>query len=255
MQFFRYLSRTLPKTIFRFQSTTASATNNIATAKEKDEDLIPESDPEKPIINLQPGGPLAEFFDAEENFGVSELRPKLRPGRPWTTEELRLKSNTDLHKLWYVLLKEKNMLLTMQHAYKIRHKMFPNPERLDRVHESMENLEEVVHERNDALLRLETGDSANPSERTVTSFAGFTYKKQAKEHYLPFEITGKKEYEVPYLDEEPYLTQKLWAEKQHLKKYHADDQRRYRERFADKDSYHHLRGSRKFFNRVEHLPK
>ena len=52
-----------------------------------------------------------------------------------------------------------------------------------------------------------------------------------------------------------YITQKLWAEKQHLKKYHADDQKRYRERFADKDSSHHFRGSRKVFNRVEHLPK
>lgn len=40
----------------------------------------------------------------------------------------------------------------------------------------MENVEEVVHERNDAFLRLETGDGADPPERTVTSFAGFTYK-------------------------------------------------------------------------------
>uniref|UniRef100_A0AC35F8W2 Large ribosomal subunit protein uL29m n=1 Tax=Panagrolaimus sp. PS1159 TaxID=55785 RepID=A0AC35F8W2_9BILA len=252
MQSFRHLSRTIPKTIFRFQSTIPSS----ATTTPKDKDLTDTTiDQNKSLSDLKPGGPLSEFFDAEENFGTSELRPKQRPGRSWTTEELRLKSNTDLHKLWYVLLKEKNMLLTMEHAYKIRHKMFPNPERLDRVHESMQNLEEVVHERNDAILRLETGDSATPPERTVTSFAGFTYKKQATEHYLPFEVTGEKEYEVPYLDEEPYLTQKLWEEKQHLKKYHADDQRRYRERFANDDSSRYLRGSRKVFNRVEHLPK
>lgn len=42
--------------------------------------------------------------------------------------------------------------------------------------QSMENLESVVHERNDAVLRLETGDSASPPMRTVTSFAGFTYQ-------------------------------------------------------------------------------
>ena len=102
-----------------------------------------------------------------------------------------MKSNSDLHKLWYVLLKERNMLLTMEHAHKIRRIQMPSPERLDRIKEvlllfnqlpnmwllkSMENVEAVVHERNDAFLRLETGDGASPPERTITSFAGFTYQ-------------------------------------------------------------------------------
>jgi large subunit ribosomal protein L47 len=104
-----------------------------------------------------------------------------------------VKSSGDLHKLWYVLLKERNMLLTMQNAYRLRHWELPNPERvgsittiainpqifpihqLDRVQESMDNLEAIVHERNDAFLRLETGDGAGPPKRQITSFAGFTY--------------------------------------------------------------------------------
>lgn len=40
----------------------------------------------------------------------------------------------------------------------------------------MENIEKIVHERNDAYLRLETGEGASPPERKVTSFVGFTYK-------------------------------------------------------------------------------
>lgn len=40
----------------------------------------------------------------------------------------------------------------------------------------MENLEKVVHERNDAYLLLETGEGADPPQRTITSFLGFTYK-------------------------------------------------------------------------------
>lgn len=47
---------------------------------------------------------LREFFDNEQNFGVNELRPSKRPGRSWSVDELRLKSNSDLHRLWYGMI-------------------------------------------------------------------------------------------------------------------------------------------------------
>jgi len=225
----------------------------VTNVKKEDKDVQSQEKPINP--NAKPGGPLAEFFDREDNFGKMELRPKQRPGRPWTLEELRLKSNTDLHKLWYVCLKERNMLLTMEHAHKIRNRALPNPERIDRVNETMENIEKIVHERNDAYLRLETGEGADPPERKVTSFVGFTYKKQATEHILPHEITGDIEYEVPYLSEEAHITQKLWAEKQHLKAYHKADQEEFKNRLKDKDLTKFLRGTRRTFNSVEQLPK
>ncbi|GBM40706.1 hypothetical protein AVEN_159675-1 [Araneus ventricosus] len=39
---------------------------------------------------------LMEFFDDPNNFGEKEVKT----GRAWTIDELRIKSNSDLHKLW-----------------------------------------------------------------------------------------------------------------------------------------------------------
>ena len=54
-------------------------------------------------------------------------------GRAWKSSELRLKSFDDLHKLWYVLLKEKNALLTEFYDCQARNVSMPHPERLDKV--------------------------------------------------------------------------------------------------------------------------
>ena len=40
-----------------------------------------------------------EFFDVKENWGQKEVKV----GRNWNLDELRIKSNSDLHKLWLVI--------------------------------------------------------------------------------------------------------------------------------------------------------
>lgn len=50
-------------------------------------------------------------------------------GGDWKAWMLREKSTDDLHKLWYVLLKERNALLTERQHCRSKNLMMPNPTR------------------------------------------------------------------------------------------------------------------------------
>ncbi|CAG0897441.1 unnamed protein product [Darwinula stevensoni] len=189
--------------------------------KHKDE----KTEDQKPKLDPRLKG-LMEFFDEPRHWGASEVRV----GRAWRAEELRIKSNSDLHKLWFVLLKERNMLLSMEHESKQEFRLFPNPERLDKVEQSMENLEVVVRERNRAYHLLETGESGERPGMWVTDWLGrvIFYRKLEHVHpprVLPYpSINRKFRYRKDYgftqfnPDVEAFL--KLYREKR-LKKYLA----------------------------------
>ncbi|KAH9510353.1 39S ribosomal protein L47, mitochondrial [Bulinus truncatus] len=128
-----------------------------------------------------PNNDLMEFFDRKEVWGESSVPS----GRPYRLDELRVKSNQDLHKLWYVLLKERNMLLTMETEYNRNNELFPNPERITKVEESMENILEVVKERNNAVSLLETGKSAELGGTYVRDFLGRVVWRKFQEYAVP----------------------------------------------------------------------
>uniref|UniRef100_UPI00398F339F large ribosomal subunit protein uL29m isoform X2 n=1 Tax=Pristiophorus japonicus TaxID=55135 RepID=UPI00398F339F len=96
---------------------------------------------------------LEEFFDDPKNWGEQTVKS----GAPWTAKQLRIKSNEDLHKLWYVLLKEKNMLLSIEQEAKRQRLQMPSPERLKKIERSMARIDSIVQEREDALRLLQTG--------------------------------------------------------------------------------------------------
>ncbi|KAI5329865.1 hypothetical protein L3X38_029262 [Prunus dulcis] len=88
--------------------------------------------------------PLEEFFEADRS--QDEEKPVVY-GRSWKASELRLKSWDDLNKLWFVLLKEKNMLMTQRQMLQAQNLRFPNPERLPKVRKSMCRIKHVLTER------------------------------------------------------------------------------------------------------------
>ncbi|XP_016084921.1 39S ribosomal protein L47, mitochondrial-like [Sinocyclocheilus grahami] len=101
------------------------------------------------------------FFDLPENWGEQTVKS----GAPWTAKQLRLKSKENLHKLWYVFLKEKNMLLTLEQEAKRQRLPMPSPERLKKVERSIMRLDTVVKEREDSLRLLQTGqERGRPGE-------------------------------------------------------------------------------------------
>lgn len=87
--------------------------------------------------------PLDAFRDPVDR----ETRGKETVGRQWSVKELRRKSYEDLHRLWYVLYKEKNVLLTEQQLSRRRQLIFPQPERFKKVQKSMGAIRQVLGER------------------------------------------------------------------------------------------------------------
>ncbi|XP_072474515.1 large ribosomal subunit protein uL29m isoform X1 [Notamacropus eugenii] len=144
---------------------------------------------------------LEEFFDDPKNWGEETVKS----GAAWTCEQLRYKSNEDLHKLWYVLLKERNMLLTLEQEAKRQRLPMPSPERLDKVSESMDALDKVIQERDDALRLLQTGqERPRPGAWRKDIFGRIIwhkYKQWPIPWYLNKRYNRKKFYVMPYVEQ------------------------------------------------------
>ncbi|KAL6175619.1 hypothetical protein ACLB2K_052258 [Fragaria x ananassa] len=87
--------------------------------------------------------PLHDLFEKDRK--PDDEKPVY--GRSWKASELRLKSWDDLNKLWFVLLKERNMLMTQRQMLHTQNLRFPNPERLPKVRKSMCRIKHVLTER------------------------------------------------------------------------------------------------------------
>lgn len=76
-----------------------------------DKSEIPQPAKYKPKVKVDPNHGLWGFFYAKDKLLLTPDE-SAEHGRGWTVEELRKKSWDDLHKLWWVCVKEQNRLMT-----------------------------------------------------------------------------------------------------------------------------------------------
>jgi large subunit ribosomal protein L47 len=94
------------------------------------------------------------------NYYEGKLENEIITGRAWKPTELRLKSSAELHKLWYVLLREK-MALTSEIYYSAQKSYLSTIIKRDlvKVKLSMNRIKTIINERdalrNDFMLFLE----------------------------------------------------------------------------------------------------
>eukprot|EP00045_Choanoeca_perplexa_P003778 m.33347 g.33347 ORF g.33347 m.33347 type:complete len:284 (+) comp12225_c0_seq1:25-876(+) len=108
---------------------------------------ITNTDMDAHVARTIPSGLFKFFPDGEQPNVVGSIFSDYKVGRRWLARDLRMKSDEDLHKLWYVLLMEKNKLLTIKHECKRQGYLIPRPDRFRKVRKSMEALKFVVRER------------------------------------------------------------------------------------------------------------
>ncbi|KAG0281354.1 54S ribosomal protein L4 mitochondrial [Linnemannia exigua] len=119
-------------------------------------------------LAFRPRG-VEEFF---EN-GKSIPTEKSWTGRAWRASELRVKSFDDLHKLWYVLLKERNVLAAQKEdarRFHISKQYFSNKGRQVKCQKSMARIKFVLNERRMAWVEAtKLQRLANAQEATVNT--------------------------------------------------------------------------------------
>ncbi|KAJ2538700.1 54S ribosomal protein L4 mitochondrial [Coemansia sp. RSA 1933] len=117
----------------------------------------------------------------EEFFQGGERLPKEheQTGRAWSASELRQKSWEDLHKLWYVVLKERNVLASQNEEAKrlgIQSDVFTNKSRVIKCKKTMARIKTVLNERKlaweDAQAQLAEKSLDNTPKDASTASAG-----------------------------------------------------------------------------------
>lgn len=141
------------RTSLRIPSSAAFSSSAIIGARLRDTiKLRPPIPPTVRNIEVKNDHPIWQFFGDKKFLRSSEDLEKA--GRPWTIQELRRKSFEDLHTIWYVCVKERNILERESRIYKTYLRESDNSNVFERqslvVRETMWKIRHVLSERQTA---------------------------------------------------------------------------------------------------------
>ncbi|QDZ20752.1 ribosomal protein L47 [Chloropicon primus] len=127
-----------------------------------------EDGPRIPATSTTGNPDLDDLFGLDMyKYGLKEYREETQKrayGRSWEAKELRLKSFEDLHKLWYVLLKERNCLVSERHRLNSQGLIMPQKNRIKKVKQSMARIKTVLRER---ALGMEDEEDRKEAEAII----------------------------------------------------------------------------------------
>ncbi|KAI1142146.1 MRP-L47-domain-containing protein [Hypoxylon sp. FL0543] len=147
----------------------------------------------KPEIENDPDHGLWQFFYSKEKL-ILTPEEDAEHGRGWTVEELRHKSWEDLHKLWWVCIKEQNRIATARKEkarLKLRSGDEETTERLLEVRKTMKSIKHALTERfylwEDARKLAENDPEIDLSD-TNRPYAPSTYLEEEIQKAEPAEV-------------------------------------------------------------------
>lgn len=85
----------------------------------------------------------------------------------------------------------------MEHEHKKQWRYFASPERIDKVEDSMKNIETVVRERNRAYFQLEVGHPGEQPVAKIYNPLGLKEEKRLEQHAIPYHLNTKFQEENP----------------------------------------------------------
>ncbi|GAA5844253.1 hypothetical protein JCM9279_001740 [Rhodotorula babjevae] len=116
---------------------------------------VPRKDWPTPATTDTANHPLWRFFHDQQPLEAPDKRVDYS-SRPWTAPELRALPFDQLHALWYVLLRERNVLLTQrEEARRVRVDLggfSAVPEKMRMCQKSMARIKQIISERRHAAL-------------------------------------------------------------------------------------------------------
>lgn len=142
---------------------------------------------------------LMDFFN-ENSFNGRPSNDKSRHGQPYQKEQLESMTSSQLIELWYVLLRERNVLLTEQHfAWQRDIEYYSDEDAVRNISISMDNIKKQLKVINDRVNMIRRKDERRRTMRITTLYdtSEYGHEIELDKNATPAYFDSEKGYAVP----------------------------------------------------------